>query len=219
MRICLITGGEGIADEAIRLIDEDDRIVCADSGADYILRHGMMPDVVYGDMDSVSEEGKEALKAASVPAIVYPSHKDMTDTEIALKSEDSEAEILLICPLSGRIDHVITNLQIAMELHRNGRQISLTDGVTDVIPLSGPENIELSGLQDTGHLAVSLIPADMSVPVTGVTTSGLSYPLTDATINAGSGLTVSNSVIEGNDTISVSITSGEMFLVITDNRI
>ena len=219
MRICVIAGGPGISSDASGLIAGCDSVICADSGADYAIANGIVPDTVYGDLDSLSPYGKKALEDNKVPIVVYPTQKNYTDTEIALDAVPEDAEILLLCTLAGRIDHVMANLGIAMRKHKEGKKITLTDGITDIIPLSGPETVTVDGLTDPGTLAVSLIPSDINGVITGVTTSGLQYPLDNADIRGGYSLTVSNCVCEGEDSISISVKKGNLFLVITDKHL
>ena len=59
------------------------------------------------------------------------------------------------------------------------------------------------------------MPFSFDAPVTGVTTEGLYYPLTDAVLNAGSSLSFSNHPVEGAEKIKVSIKSGKLVLVVT----
>ena len=56
MRIAVITGGP-IPDDASVIVSCCDKVICADSGVDFCLKHGIVPDTVYGDLDSISEEG------------------------------------------------------------------------------------------------------------------------------------------------------------------
>ena len=42
-------------------LSEAEKIICADSGADALVPFDIVPDVVWGDMDSISAETKEYL--------------------------------------------------------------------------------------------------------------------------------------------------------------
>ncbi|MCR5805016.1 MAG: thiamine diphosphokinase [Clostridia bacterium] len=212
-RTVVITGGP-IFDEAASLILPGDRVVCADSGVDYAIANSIRPDEVYGDLDSISAEGKNFIEVSGISLKTFPVEKDMTDTELAIRSCDPSSEILLICSLQGRPDHVLTNILLVSRLRREGRSIICSDGHTDIIPLYGKDEIHIDEVLDPSCKAISLIP--VSDEVTGVTANGLYYPLNDATIVRGSSFTNSNELSRGSSSFSVSVNSGELLVVITD---
>lgn len=219
MRFVIITGGP-LPEEASDVIrnfagEADTKVIACDSGCDHLAKTGIVPDVVIGDMDSITKAGLDFIKANSIPVEKYPVEKDWTDTEIALKKTGRDDEVILVCPLSGRIDHVIANLGLAVQYRSEGRDITVTDGITTCRPLTGEDRAELSITSFNGEAAVSLIPFSFDTPVTGVTTEGLYYPLTDAVLNAGSSFSFSNHPVEGAEKIAVSIRSGKLLLTVT----
>lgn len=215
MRSCVIAGGPNIYPEAVSLIKECDKVICADSGADFAISQKIAFDAVYGDMDSISEGGKQYLVNNKITKEVFPCEKDDTDTELALKSLDVEDELLLICSLSGRPDHVLANMNLAMKLHEQGRRITISDGITDIIPMVGNETITIGGCLDTSALVVSLVPMNPKENVMGVTTKGLYYALENATLSFGSTFSISNKLFEDADGFAVSMQAGHMFLIIS----
>ena len=111
MRYIIVTGGP-LPDESAKLInelsasDEDTVLIACDGGCDILARHNIVPDLVVGDMDSISEVGLDFINSHNVFIERYPVEKDWTDSEIALgKTEDEE--VILVTPDSGRLDHVI----------------------------------------------------------------------------------------------------------------
>ena len=138
MTTVVITGGPDIDLETIASVCEGaDRVICADSGAQNALLAGIRIDKVVGDLDSLSDEAKAVLKEKNITVDLYPVEKDMTDTEIAIREIPTDHEIRLISSLSGRQDHLMTNILLAVKLRGEGRDISVTDGITDMIPMSG----------------------------------------------------------------------------------
>ena len=211
MRCVIVTGGP-LPDEASDVIkgfvsDPDTRLIACDSGCDYLSGISIVPSIVIGDMDSITDSGLEFISANSIPVEKYPVEKDWTDTEIALMKTDCTDEVILICPVTGRIDHVLANLGLAVKYRAEGRKITVTDGVTTCIPMAGEDRAEFSVEFFEGGAAVSLVPFSFDVPVTGVTTEGLYYPLTDAALTAGSSFSFSNHPVKGAKKISVSIKS------------
>ena len=212
MRIAVITGGP-IPDDASVIVSCCDKVICADSGVDFCLKHGIVPDTVYGDLDSISEEGIDFVEKRSIPLEKHPSHKDETDTDIALSACPYDSEVVLVCSLTGRLDHVITNMGLLIKYKESGMDITATDGVTDVIPLVGEDRIAVEGISGN-QTAVSLIPFATD-HVTGLTTENLIYPLKDATVEAASSLYVSNEPSEGSRGFAVSMKTGRLLIVIS----
>ena len=67
-----------------KFAEASDIILCADSGADSALKQGIMPDVLLGDMDSISDKAFKALQDEGIKIIKFPAEKDKTDGEISL---------------------------------------------------------------------------------------------------------------------------------------
>lgn len=219
MRFVIVTGGP-LHVEAADVVSgflqaPDTTVIACDSGCDFLSKFGIVPSLVVGDMDSISDAGLEFISANNIPVEKYPVEKDWTDTEIALKKASKDDEIILVCPLSGRIDHVMANLGLAMKLRTDGYKITISDGISVCFPLSGEDSAECSLRVFKDDAAVSLIPFSFETPVTGVTTKGLYYPLTDASLIAGSSYSFSNHPEKGAYSIKVSIKSGKLLLVVT----
>ena len=219
MRYIIVTGGP-LPEESAKLIkelsssDEDTVLIACDGGCDILARNNIVPDLVVGDMDSISEEGLEFINSHSVFIEKYPVEKDWTDSEIALgKTEDEE--VILVTPDSGRLDHVIANLQLALKFKSEGKKITITDGITYCYPLCGEDSVEIDISKMQKPLSVSLVPWDFARPVTGVTTKGLYYPLENAELNAGSSFSFSNHPTGENDRISIEIKGGLLLVIVT----
>lgn len=211
----VISGGPSIYDDAAVIISdfEPEVIYCADSGADFALNHNIRPTRVFGDMDSVSAEGRVLIEKLNIPITVYPVEKDKSDTEICLRELSDEDEILLVCSMSGRVDHLWTNLNLISKLHSEGYSVTATDGVTDVIPMRDGETVSLGGIIGASKLSISLIP--LTPEVKGVTISGVKYPLNDATLIFGDSYSHGNSLADGSDSFSVTVGEGLLSIVIT----
>ncbi len=88
MKIFIISGGtiEDLwATNYIKLNKRnEDLLIAADRGVEFLQRSGMKPDYIIGDFDSASEIAKQALEDWQVPVTTLPTHKDDTDTEAAV---------------------------------------------------------------------------------------------------------------------------------------
>ena len=212
MCIAVITGGP-IYPEASAILMDAKEVYCADSGLDYCIANGIKPDRFYGDMDSVSEEGRHYLEIAGIPVQTYNSEKDKTDTELVLDNCPKDSPIILVCSLTGRIDHVVANLGLLIRFKSMGYDITATDGVSDIIPMIGPSDLTIEGEWKDG-IAVSLIPF-ANEKVEGVTTANLYYELNDAALEATSSFSISNKPKKDADSFRVSIKSGRMLITLT----
>ncbi len=108
MRGLLFTGGE-MPDMAIAALyfGEYRFTVAADSGLEAALRAGIIPDMVTGDMDSVSS--RELLNSLPPERVErWNADKDYTDTELAmmLMERHQVDDVVLIGGSGGRLDHL-----------------------------------------------------------------------------------------------------------------
>lgn len=119
----LFTGGSGPEKVFITdAIQKADFIAAADSGLDLSLGYGVEPDIVIGDMDSVTRI--DYLR--NIPdqkKSIFNRYKDQTDTEIALFQiyELGYRDITVIGGGGGRMDHFIGILYLFFRETRPSR--------------------------------------------------------------------------------------------------
>lgn len=115
MKKCYIICGGPETFNSVTLA-EDSYIICADSGYDKALSAGITPQLVIGDFDSI-----EAVPTG-VKVIKAPTHKDDTDTMLAIKTAISEGytDITLLSAFSGRMDHSLANLSALCYISEQG---------------------------------------------------------------------------------------------------
>lgn len=219
MRYVVISGGPNLFEEGILLeILPDDFIICADGGANHAKRMGLIPNKIIGDMDSIDDETLVWAKENLVLMEIFPPEKDYTDSELCLMDIPAGDPVLMVLPLRGRFDHVLSNLMLAGKLAGEGRSLTLTDGQTWVYPVKGPISFPIDfhqwkSLDEKKELSVSLLP--LFGPVENVTTWGLYYPLKNQTIIPGSSLSVSNRICRPDVEAGLSLSSGTLAVIIT----
>ena len=178
MRAVIIGSGE-IKDyeKAKSRICAEDYIICADGGYDHAVKMGIKPDILIGDFDSIKQIPDD------IEYLQYPTRKDMTDSHIAMDMamEKGYNEMLLLGFTGDRADHSLTNILLL---------INYPDAVI------ADDNNEIRLIKDTVGLSgkvgdtVSIIP--ICGDLTGVTTTGLEYPLENETLYLGDSRGVSN---------------------------
>ena len=175
---------------ALRYIDDGDLIVCADSGYDRALALGIVPDIIIGDMDSISADYTEN------DSIVYPTRKDYTDSELVIDYviEKGADKIVMFGMIGTRFDHSFANISLLLKCR--GRDAVIIDKNNIIQMLF--DTVTVGGnVGDT----VSILP--FSGDLEGVTTTGLEYPLYDSTVRIGTSLGVSNKMTGKVCTISL----------------
>lgn len=175
--------------ESLKYITPGDCIICADGGTEYALQLGLTPDLVIGDLDSISAQTLQAMREKGVEIRRYPRAKGQTDLELALAEaiRRPEKEILILTAFGGRVDQFLANIFLLVRYQSKGIRLSIADGNQRMWLLHGPDEMTLSGnVGDT----FSLIP--LSAKISGVDLSGMEWSLQDAVLEMGSTRAVSN---------------------------
>jgi thiamine pyrophosphokinase len=105
----LVCGGEAPPRSRLEHRFSDfDRICAADSGLDTLIAWGLEPDMIVGDMDSISDP--TIIKRFPRATIsISPRDKDKTDTELGLEALSAVGvdTIVLAGGGGGRLDHLL----------------------------------------------------------------------------------------------------------------
>ena len=184
-------------DRLLMPIGATDYIIAADGGLAHTETLGIRPHAVLGDFDSLGRipEG----------ANVFPVEKDDTDAMLAIRHGLAlgHREFLLYGCLDGpRLDHTMANFQSLQYLAQQGASGYLIgkDYIVTVLK---------DGTLDFPATATGIFSAFcMGADATGVTLTGLKYPLTDGTLSSGFPLGVSNHFT--GQAASVTVTNGSL---------
>ena len=117
----IVRGGriqKDFALDFIRKIEEERKgkkllLLAADRGLDFFLETGLVPDIVDGDFDSLSGDGKAYLESLDHTEIVRLNpEKDDTDTQstLNLAIRRGAKNILILGATGARLDHIIGNM-------------------------------------------------------------------------------------------------------------
>ena len=106
----LIVGNRPLGSKVIELA-KDKLVVAADAGADRLLKYNIIPDIVIGDLDSISNKTSTKLEEW----IVSNKNIQKTDLEKAVDYafEKGATEIQIVGWSGGRIDHTLAALGLA----------------------------------------------------------------------------------------------------------
>lgn len=189
------------------LVDENDFIICADGGLDYLRRVGRIPNLAIGDFDSISREGLDFIKEKNIVIEKFPKMKDETDTELAIISLINRGfkDITLIGVTGSRMDHTIGNVFLLRDLKMKGINGKIVDD-NNIIYF---EN-DLLKLKKTGDY-VSIIP--LTREGADITLTGFLYPLDKKHIKFGATIGISNEIKE--DIGVIKVHKGEILVFIS----
>ena len=207
-RAWVFAGGDFSVDHMPRhAVQDNDLMVCVDAGVAYCLAAGYQPDLLVGDLDSTPPELLQDPRLANVEKRVFPSKKAASDLQLALEILVPYAprEVILLGVSGGRTDHMLFNWQLPL-LQAWPFKMQLVDDTVHTYVLDGAQSITVQSLPG---MTVSLLALRAA---TGVSTSGMQYPLQGARIELGSTLGLSN-VVES-QTISVEISSGCLLVMV-----
>lgn len=178
-------------------------VVAADAGAASALALGFRPDVLIGDFDSLDPTTLDAL--SSVPIERYPRDKDATDGQLAIERalRAQASELWLVGFLGGpRLDQALANVLLLTRIQVPSLMLDGHNECRLVRPAEGQ-----AWTAETPEI-VSLLP--LSADVRGVRTSGLRWPLQDASLSLGDTRGVSNEPV--GTSVSVSVETGLLLL-------
>ncbi|MCX7884345.1 MAG: thiamine diphosphokinase [Caloramator sp.] len=183
-----------------------DIIICADGGAEYAYKCGIIPDYLIGDFDSIDSNILNYYYTKRVKIDKYPKNKDYTDTELCVYKAINEGckEICIFAGIGSRIDHSLGNIGLLHIIKSSGAEgyiISENESIylcSNVLNLKGKK----------GDI-VSIIP--FGGDANNITTEGLLYSLNNSNIKLGCPIGISNVMTD--EECKIKIVSGEAIVI------
>lgn len=186
-------------ESARRHIEGAERVIAVDGGARHCQDLQIVPDLVVGDLDSITPEMVEALRASGAKIERHPARKDETDLEIAIQHalDDGAQQVIVLGAMGARWDQSIANL-LLLAHPDHAADIRLIDHLHELSIVRGGETLQIKGSPgDT----VSLLP--LAGDAVGVESKGLEYSLQDDTLHFGSTRGVSNVLRKAEASVSL----------------
>ncbi|HEY9151639.1 MAG TPA: thiamine diphosphokinase [Anaerolineales bacterium] len=175
-------------EKARALIKPDDYIICADGGTRHALALGLKPNLIVGDLDSVTDM---ELQKANAKVTQYPRDKNETDLELALNHalEQKPTSIRILAALGNRLDQTLGNISLLSDSGITALDCRLDDGAEEVFFCRDSSRVE--GRRGD---VVSLIPWNGAVQ--GIRTNGLRWPLNNETLYPDKTRGISNEMLD-----------------------
>lgn len=174
-------------------------VIGVDKGAQVLDRLGVVADMVIGDFDSADAMIKEKYQGKANAIFLNPI-KDATDTHMAVLEAIKLAPntITILGATGGRLDHMMGNFALLKLCLDKGVKATILDEHNKITMIDKQMRINR---KDQYGKYVSLIP--FSDEVTGITLTGFSYGLSDATIIKADTIGISNEIKEEDGHISL----------------
>lgn len=181
-----------------KVAQRTDFIICADGGIRHLFKANILPDLVIGDLDSISEDERLEISKRNIKVLKYPTKKDKTDTELAIDYaiENNAKEILFLGATGTRLDHTIANIMILYRLLGLGIKGCIIDSHNEVYITDN--KLELQQKEGT---YVSIIP--LINDAIGVTLKGFEYETENKDFKMSSTLGISNRIVNEKGYINI----------------
>lgn len=182
-----------------RLAATSDLVVAADGAAEWCIQHGVVPHIAVGDFDSALPGAPRRLSHAGVEVMRYPAEKDESDLDLAVTvAREHGATALLLTACTGyRLDHTLATLGTLVahsDLHPEIAEPDLSAWTVDSA-FGGGLRIDLPVGTTVSVMAIG--------NASGVTLTGMRYPLEDADLGPLSSLGLSNVMADTGATVTV----------------
>ena len=201
----IVAGGNPVNTAALSHLGNPSWVVAADSGLDQAHRLGISPDLVVGDMDSVTAEALAKAEADGVMIERHPVAKDATDLELAIDAAVAQGygQATIIGGTGGRMAHTLANAMVLLK----ERSISL-DWRTSLATIAP---IRTGGTRDFRAINGPLLSVLAIGGPAHCGSTGLRWPLDPSPLVAGSTRGISNVITE--ETATVSVSSGQVLTI------
>ncbi|WP_142414455.1 thiamine diphosphokinase [Hathewaya massiliensis] len=208
MKGIIISGGKAPSLELLSTYLKDKYLIIAsDSGANVTLKYKLEPNLIVGDLDSISKEAYHYYRGRNFKFVEFNPEKDFTDTELAIEEAIrlGADEILLFGCTGTRIDHVLANLGLLVDYHEKGINIKLIDDNNEIFATK--KSIYLKGNKgETFSLQA------FRENVRKLTIKNAKYELFNYDLKAGSPLTVSNEFSD--EDVYIDFESGILLIIL-----
>ncbi len=168
MRIGLVLGGDPPTPHDLKLLDACEKVVACDGGAHGLLKAERPPDIIVGDLDSLTPDDFKWADALDIPVERHPTQKDETDGELALERalQMGATRIMILGGHGGRMAMFLGNLKLLRSCHERGIDAVMIGHGESIRFLSPGGELNLAG-RTNSTLNILPIEGDAVISVAG----------------------------------------------------
>ncbi len=152
------------------ILQQPNYLVCCDGAANELLRHGLNPDVIIGDGDSLLPENKDRFLHIFHQVINTETNDQTKAVHFLLKQ--GKKKIVLIGATGKREDHTLGNISLLMDYQKEGAEVWMATDYGVFIPANDTSTFPCYAGQQ-----ISIF----NFGATNLEGEGLAYPLSDFT--------------------------------------
>lgn len=211
MKVVIFTNGEYKNKDFFRAYLKEikaDYLICADGGANYARDLNLKPDIIIGDMDSITAETRTFFEEIKFES--YPSKKDETDTELAITHaiKMGADKVIILGGLGSRMDHSLGNIYLLKRF---------VDVGIDAEMVNENNHIQLIGKTTVFNFPIGTIVSILPIggDVEGLTITGFEYPITEGQMTIDKPYGISN--VTNENTQGIAFKKGLLLMVIPED--
>jgi len=208
-KIVIIGNGEDWKKEKIiQFCRDSDYIIAADNGLSLLHRFNLKPDLIIGDLDSVSSSLLKEYK--QIPVEKYPQKKDFTDSELCIQKAITmnPKEILLLAMTGNYFDHSYASIINLFRNYQPDIKIKVVTSNSTIFPV-----IKKTTLVELKGRRFSLFPL---TDVTQFSITGAQYNFSKSDLTF-TDYSISNVIIDNK--LHISLQEGKLFCVLFDKGV
>ncbi len=203
-KMLILCNGQPPAEELLRKYRANaDYFIAADGGGNIALDFGIPPDAVIGDLDSFKKPENVDFEIIQKP----DQYANDLEKALQLAQQKQGTHVHILGATGQRMDHSLKNLSVLKQFHDQFQVLRMRDTFGEIRLLDSPFEEEFAI-----GTTLSLFP--LSGTVSGITTSGLKYPLTDEILKNGVRDGSSNEVVE--TPVCITHKSGDLLLFVAE---
>ncbi|HUO46792.1 MAG TPA: thiamine diphosphokinase [Acidimicrobiia bacterium] len=205
--VVVVAGGDPPPPRVVEALPSPIVVIAADSGLTHARHLRLAVDLLVGDLDSITAE-----ETALHPGLRVEPHspdKDKTDLELAIEKAMAlePPEVIVVGGAGGRLDHLLANAALIASPKFANTPIRWLAGGSETRVVRNSARFTGS----PGDLVSLLAYGGAAL---GVTTSGLRWPLHQATLEPGSSWGVSNEMTRS--AAEIELAGGVLLAIRTD---
>lgn len=163
------------------------KIIAVDGGANNARKLALTPDLIIGDLDSISRDNYKYYQEQKVEIMKFPVEKNETDSELAVDycQKNNIKKLFLTAALGGRIDQQLANLNLLEYINEQSLKAKI---ISERLEISIIKNRKV--FLDKKGCRLSLIPQSRIIKKLKIT--GCKYNLVDLDLKRSKSRGISN---------------------------